>query len=45
MIMAIGLALLPFGFVGIMATREGRLWKRQLQQIRDLPELSAKEAR
>lgn len=38
MIIAINLALLPVGFVAVMAARELRPWWRQLQQIRALPE-------
>jgi hypothetical protein len=38
MIIAIYLALLPVGFVTVMAARELRPWWRQLRQIRALPE-------
>jgi hypothetical protein len=39
MFIAIDLALLPVGFVTVMAARELRPWWRQLRQIRALPEL------
>jgi hypothetical protein len=38
MILDINLALLPVGFVALMAARELRPWWRQWQQIRALPE-------
>lgn len=38
MIIAINLALLPVGFVVVMAVKELRPWWRQLRQIRALPE-------
>lgn len=38
MVLATSLALLPVGFVALMALRELRPWWRQLQQIRSIPE-------
>lgn len=38
MLVATSLALLPLGFVALMAARELRPWWRQLQQIRAIPE-------
>ena len=38
MLIAINLALLPVGFVVLMAVIELRPWWRQLRQIRALPE-------
>ena len=45
MLIAINLALLPVGFVAVMAALELRPWWRQLQQIRALPESVRRESR